>query len=186
MIMLDRKNSYTYITEASTTSTTTSTSKNPRHFPKTFLTRTCPSTLSQEWAYKTELQIYSTLYQLFTFVFRIISPNTTNWVFQKDFIHDHFKLMGLNVSWLLGLHSVEQLTGMNYRALPGLSITHWFSASLVKLQSFSYPPLSFWRPVWMILPTGTSTSLEQRYCSRSTTSPPFDWITQWKIKTLVR
>lgn len=121
MNMLDRKNSYAYITEASTTGTTTSTSKkiNSQAFPQNIFNPYL-STQSQEWAYKTELHIYSTQYKLFTFVFRIIYPNTTNWVFQKDFIHDHFKLMGLNVSWLLVLHLVEQLTGMNDRALPGL------------------------------------------------------------------
>lgn len=118
---LDRKNRYAYITEPSTTVTTTSTSKkiNSQGFPQNILNPYL-STQIQEWAYKTELHIYSTLYKLSTFVFRIISPNTTNLVFQKDFIHNHFKLMGLNVSWLLVLHLVEQLPGMNYRALPGL------------------------------------------------------------------
>lgn len=118
---LDRKNSYAYITEPSTRVTTTFTSKkiNSQGFPQNIFNPYL-STLSQEWAYKTELHIYSKLHKLFTFVFRIISPNTTNFVFHKDFIHDHFKLMWLNVSWLLVLHLVEQLVHMNYRALFGL------------------------------------------------------------------
>lgn len=56
-----------------------------------------------------------------------------------------------------------------------LNGTYWLSDNLIRLQSFSYPPRTFCIPVWIILPIGTSTSFEQRYCKACTTSWSFDW-----------
>ena len=49
-----------------------------------------------------------------------------------------------------------------------------FSASLVTVQSFSYPPHLFCMPVCTMWPTGMSTSLLHIFWRNSTTSVPLD------------